>query len=153
MRVLFSNPPWYSSEGPDKTSLRGVRAGSRWPHQFEYRSAGVVDGRIPELVGGYIPFPVFLATAAGLAKQHGHDAEIRDSVASGETYETYYTHISRTAPEVVVIETSTPTLKHDIGIVDEIRRRLPGVVVIFSGMHFELEEAGFLEKDGLRLGG
>ncbi|MEQ1913262.1 MAG: hypothetical protein ABMA15_30905, partial [Vicinamibacterales bacterium] len=62
MRVLFSNPPWYSSEGPDKTSLRGVRAGSRWPHQFEYRSAGIVDGRIPELVGGYIPFPVFLAT-------------------------------------------------------------------------------------------
>ena len=146
MRVLFSNPPWYSSEGPDKTSLRGVRAGSRWPHQFEYRSAGVVDGRIPELIGGYIPFPVFLATAAGLAKQHGHDAEIRDSVASGETYETYFAHISRTAPEVVVIETSTPTLKHDVGIVDEIRRRVPGVVVMFSGMHFELEEATFLEK-------
>ena len=65
MRVLFSNPPWYTSEGPDRTSLRGVRAGSRWPHQFEYRSAGAVDGYIPELIGGYIPFPVFLATAAG----------------------------------------------------------------------------------------
>lgn len=146
MRVLFSNPPWYTSEGPDKTSLRGVRAGSRWPHQFEYRSAGVVDGRIPELIGGYIPFPVFLATAAGLAKQHGHDAEIRDSVASGETYETYYAHVETFAPEVVVIETSTPTLKHDIGVVDEIRRRVPGVVVMLSGMHFELEEASFLEK-------
>lgn len=146
MRVLFSNPPWYSSEGPDKTSLRGVRAGSRWPHQFEYRSAGSVDGRIPELVGGYIPFPVFLATAAGLAKQHGHDAEIRDSVASGETYENYYAHVEQSAPQVVVIETSTPTLKHDIGVVNEIRRRVPGVVVMFSGMHFELEEASFLEK-------
>jgi len=146
MRVLFSNPPWYTSEGPDRTSLRGVRAGSRWPHQFEYRSAGVVNGHIPELIGGYIPFPVFLATAAGLAKEHGHDVEMRDSVASGETYENYYEHVAGFAPEVVVIETSTPTLKHDIAVVNEIRRRVSGVVVIFSGMHFELEEASFLER-------
>ena len=46
MRVLFSNPPWYSSEGPDQISLRGVRAGSRWPHQFQYQSKGVVNGHI-----------------------------------------------------------------------------------------------------------
>ncbi|MFN8063576.1 MAG: radical SAM protein [Vicinamibacterales bacterium] len=146
MRVLFSNPPWYTSEGPDRTSLRGVRAGSRWPHQFEYRSAGPVNGHIPELVGGYIPFPVFLATAAALAKKHGHETEMRDSVASGETYEHYYDHVQAFAPQVVVIETSTPTLRHDIGVVEEIRRRVPDVTVIFSGMHFELEEASFLER-------
>lgn len=146
MRVLFSNPPWYTSEGPDRTSLRGVRAGSRWPHQFEYRSAGAVDGYIPELIGGYIPFPVFLATAAALAKEHGHETEMRDSVASGETYETYYAHIQAFQPDAVVIETSTPTLRHDLRVVDEIRQRVPGVVVLFSGMHFELEEASFLER-------
>ncbi len=146
MRVLFSNPPWYTSEGPDRTSLRGVRAGSRWPHQFEYRSAGPVNGHIPELIGGYIPFPVFLATAAALAKRHGHETEMRDSVASGETYEHFYERISAFQPQAVVIETSTPTLKHDIGVVNEIRRRVPGVTVIFTGMHFELEEASFLER-------
>ena len=70
MRVLFSNPPWYTLEGgPETTNLRGVRAGSRWPHQFEFRSAGPVHGHINELIGGYIPFPVFLATAAALAKR------------------------------------------------------------------------------------
>ena len=146
MRVLFSNPPWYTSEGPGQISLRGVRAGSRWPHQFQYQSNGVVDGHIPELIGGYIPFPVFLATAAALAKRHGHETEMRDSVASGETYDHYYADIERTQPTVVVIETATPTLKHDIEVVDEIRRRVPGVVVIFTGMHFELEEASFLER-------
>ena len=146
MRVLFSNPPWYTSEGPDKTSLRGVRAGSRWPHQFEYRSAGPVNGHIPELIGGYIPFPVFLATAAALAKKHGHESEMRDSVASGETYEHYYAHVEAFQPQAVVIETSTPTLKHDIGVVNEIRKRVPNVTVFFSGMHFELEEASFLER-------
>ena len=146
MRVLFSNPPWYTSEGPGEISLRGVRAGSRWPHQFQYQSNGVVDGHIPELIGGYIPFPVFLATAGALAKRHGHETETRDSVASGETYVHYYADIGRTKPQVVVIETATPTLKHDIAVVDEIRRRVPGVVVIFTGMHFELEEASFLEK-------
>jgi radical SAM superfamily enzyme YgiQ (UPF0313 family) len=146
MRVLFSNPPWYTSEGPERTSLRGVRAGSRWPHQFEYRSNGVVNGHIPELIGGYIPFPIFLATAAALAKQHGHETEMRDSIASGETYEHYYAHVERFAPQAVVIETSTPTLRHDLGVIDEIRRRVPGVTVILSGMHFELEETSFLER-------
>ncbi|MFN7914071.1 MAG: radical SAM protein [Vicinamibacterales bacterium] len=146
MRVLFSNPPWYTSEGPEKTSLRGVRAGSRWPHQFEYRSAGPVNGHIPELIGGYIPFPVFLATAAALAKKHGHESEMRDSVASGETYEHYYAHVEALQPQAVVIETSTPTIRHDIGVVNEIRKRVPNVTVIFSGMHFELEEASFLER-------
>ena len=146
MRVLFSNPPWYTSEGPGQISLRGVRAGSRWPHQFQYQSNGVVNGHIPELIGGYIPFPVFLATAAALSKRHGHETEMRDSIASGETYEHYYADIARSQPEVVVIETATPTLKHDIHVIDEIRRLVPGVTVIVAGMHFELEEASFLEK-------
>ena len=43
MRVLFSNPPWYTWEGPGHVALRGVRAGSRWPHQFQYQSNGVID--------------------------------------------------------------------------------------------------------------
>lgn len=146
MRVLFSNPPWYTSKGPGRPSLRGVRAGSRWPHQFEYASAGAVNGHIPELVGGYIPFPIFLATAAALAKRHGHGTDMRDSIASGETYEHFYEHVARSAPQAVVIETSTPTIKHDLALVDEIRRLVPEVVVIFTGMHFELEEPQFLEK-------
>src|SRR5262245_46467728 len=146
MRVLFSNPPWYTTTTPGESGLRGVRAGSRWPHQFEYRTSGEVNGHLPELIGGYIPFPVFLATAAALAKRHGHQTEIRDSIASGESYEHFYDHVRRTAPEAVVIETSTPTIRHDVGVVDEIRRALPNIVVVFTGMHFELEEPQFLEK-------
>jgi radical SAM superfamily enzyme YgiQ (UPF0313 family) len=146
MKVLFSNPPWYTQATHGETGLRGVRAGSRWPHQFEYRSNGEVNGHLPELIGGYIPFPVFLATAAALAKRHGHQADMRDSVASGETYANFYAHVVRSAPDAVVIETSTPTLKHDIAIVDEIRRLRPGIIVILTGMHFELEETWFLDR-------
>ncbi len=147
MRVLFSNPPWYTLEGgPETTNLRGVRAGSRWPHQFEFRSAGPVHGHINELIGGYIPFPVFLATAAALAKRNGHDVEMRDSVASGETYETYYANIKTRRFKVIVIETSTPTLKHDIELVNTIRTITPNVKIIFTGMHFQLSEPAFLEK-------
>lgn len=146
MRVLFSNPPWYQWEGPGKPSLRGVRAGSRWPHQFSFQSNGPVDGKFKELIGGYIPFPVFLGTAAALARRHGFEIEMRDSVASGETYENYYADIEKFQPRAVVIETSTPTIKIDIGIVNEIRKRVPGVTVIFTGMHFELAETTFLDK-------
>lgn len=146
MNVLFSNPPWHQPVAPGERSWRGVRAGSRWPHQFEYVSAGVVDGHIPELVGGYIPFPIWLATATALAKQHGHDAQARDSVASGETYETYFAHVARRQPDVVVIETSTPTLSHDIGVVERIRRDVPQVTVVFVGMHHEIEQPWFLDR-------
>jgi radical SAM superfamily enzyme YgiQ (UPF0313 family) len=146
MRVLFTNPPWHDQVPPGTAALRGVRAGSRWPHQFQYCSAGEVNGHIPELIGGYIPFPIWLATAAALAKQHGHEAEVRDSVASGETYETFYAHVARMRPEVVVLETATPTLRHDLAVVDRIREILGEVVVILTGMHFELEQAWFLDK-------
>lgn len=146
MKVFFSNPPWYAQPENGKPGWRGVRAGSRWPHTFEVHSHTVENGLIKELVGGYMPFPLWLSTAAAFARREGFDTLLRDSIAMGETYENFYQYVEASAPDLVVIETSTPTLRNDLQIVRTIRKMLPSVRVIFTGLHFELETEEFLGK-------
>ncbi|WP_166371108.1 radical SAM protein [Psychromonas sp. SA13A] len=144
MKVLFSNPPWHEKPVDGNLGWRGVRAGSRWPHTFEYAKHEPVDGIIPELIGGYLPFPFWLATAGALAKRHGFDAYTRDSIALGETYESFYNFITEFMPDFFIIETASATLEHDLEIVRNVRKIQPSVKVVFTGLHTELEETQFL---------
>jgi len=146
MKVLFANPPWYKEPTETKPGWRGVRAGSRWPHTFEVHSHTVNDGIIDELVGGYLPFPVWLATAAAYSKREGFDTVIRDSLSMGETYESFYQFIKDWAPDFIILESSTPTVRSDLEIATKIRDLLPAVQILFTGLHFEFEEASFLEE-------
>jgi len=146
MKVLFTNPPWYKEPTETKLGWRGVRAGSRWPHTFEVHSHTVHDGMIDELVGGYLPFPVWLATAAAYSKREGFDTVIRDSLSMGETYESFYAFVGEWAPDFIVLESSTPTVRTDLEIATKIKTLLPAVQILFTGLHFEFEEASFLEE-------
>jgi len=144
MKVLFTNPPWYQVPTADKPGWRGVRAGSRWPHTFEVHSHTVQDGLIKELVGGYLPFPVWLTTAAAFARKEGFETVLRDSLSMGETFESFYAFVADCQPDVVVIETSTPTVRIDIEIAAKIRQLVNSVRIVFTGLHFELETEDFL---------
>jgi radical SAM superfamily enzyme YgiQ (UPF0313 family) len=64
----------------------------------------------------------------------------------GETYESYYDFVREYAPDVVVLETSTPTVRVDLAIAARLRELVPGVKVLFTGLHFELEQVSFLEN-------
>jgi radical SAM superfamily enzyme YgiQ (UPF0313 family) len=147
MKVLFTNPPWYKEATDDTPGWRGVRAGSRWPHTFEVHSHTVIDGIIQEHIGGYLPFPVWLATGAAYAKREGFDTVIRDSLSMGETYESYYEFIEQYKPDFIVLESSTPTVKSDIRIIEQIKKIIPDVQVLFSGLHTEFEDETFLQKN------
>ncbi|KJU86303.1 Fe-S oxidoreductase [Candidatus Magnetobacterium bavaricum] len=98
------------------------------------------------MVGGYMPFPIFLATACALSQRSGFDAVIRDSIAMGEGYDAFYRYLEDFNPGAIVIETSTPSLRNDLEIARTIKAMLPLTVVIFSGVHFELQQEGFLLK-------
>jgi radical SAM superfamily enzyme YgiQ (UPF0313 family) len=145
MKILFTNPPWYVEPTASKPGWRGVRAGSRWPHTFETHSHTVRDGIIDELVGGYLPFPVWLATAASYSKREGFDTVIRDSLSMGETFDSFYEFIEECAPDFIILESSTPTVRTDLEISRRIKTLLPAVKILFCGLHFEFEEASFLE--------
>jgi len=136
MRVLFLNPPWHQSATDGGCGWRGIRAGSRWPHTMPYYGGS--------LVGGYLPFPFFLATAAALARREGFEAEVRDSIAMGEDYEAFYAYVGEFQPRVVVVETATPSLRHDLELATRLKETQLGLTVIFTGIHAELEEPQFL---------
>lgn len=146
MRVLFLNMPWYKLPEDGREGWRGVRAGSRWPHTFTVDNACEKDGVLPGLLGGYLPFPFWLATAGALAKQRGFEAYVRDSIALGETYDNFYDFVNSYNADVIVIETASATLKHDIAIANKIKNSHPLCIIVFTGLHIELEDKSFLER-------
>ena len=146
MRVLLSNLPWYKEPKENKPGWRGVRAGSRWPHTFEYYQHQDENGIIPELTLGYIPFPFWLATAGALLKKHGFEAYTRDSIAIGETYDNFIEFATDYNPNIFVVETATATLDNDLALVVELRKRIPKLIVVFTGLHFEMDKPSFLEN-------
>lgn len=106
--ILFSNPPWW--EITDGHLRQGIRAGSRWP--FTKHAHHAPDGFRH---GGYMPMPFFMASAAAYAQREfpEHEVILRDSVARGESYESYANALERIMPEWLIVETATPSWKHD----------------------------------------
>ncbi|MCW8932309.1 MAG: radical SAM protein [Gammaproteobacteria bacterium] len=146
MKVLLSNLPWYKEPEGEIPGWRGVRAGSRWPHTFEYFTHNVVDGIIPDLTVGYAPFPFWLATAGALLKKHGFDAYTRDSITLGETYDNFLQFANDYNPDVFVVETATATLDNDLALIKELKTRFPKLIVVLTGLHFEIDKPEFLEQ-------
>ena len=134
MKVFLSNAPWY--EAGEKGFL-GVRAGSRWPHKWNYNPSMRIE---------YRPFPFFMATASTLLKDNGFNVEFRDSIESGDTYEKYFKILKESAPDYIVMETSTPSLNNDLDVAKKIKNELPVCKLVFTGLHVEIAQEGFLEK-------
>ncbi len=136
--VLFSNPPWWDSYrsvttpdgGERKIWTAGVRAGSRWPHTDEISSCpdDVIFGR-------YMPYPFFLGGAASWArgKLDGKGVAFRDSIAMGESYDSYFTWLQDHPAEYIVIESATPSWAHDAKLIGEIKEKHPDSKIILTG--------------------
>jgi radical SAM superfamily enzyme YgiQ (UPF0313 family) len=147
MKILLTNPPWYTAPEDGAPGRHGVRAGSRWPHDFPYFTHSERDGRVEEFRGKYVPFPFWLATACALLKREGFDAVLRDSIALGETYDAFFARVREVAPDVVILETASATLKHDLALVAQLREQLGPIRVVFCGLHSELEQPEFLRRE------
>ncbi|MBP7089071.1 MAG: radical SAM protein [Candidatus Omnitrophica bacterium] len=120
MRVLLANLPWFIN------NRYGVRAGSRWP----FTSFPEKDGKIH-----YIPFPFFLAYATSLLKQKGKTAELIDAIAEGLTEEEFIKKAIAYNPDLIVVETSTPSLNNDLAIAKSLKNTLANLKIIFCGPH------------------
>lgn len=120
---------------------RGVRAGSRWPMTMETHFAPG-DFRF----GGYIPFPIFLSSAAGwlesVAKGDGVsgigmrpdiEVHIHDSIARGESYADCGAFLNDLQPDWIVCETATSAWQHDKRILRHITQLLPQVKIVLCG--------------------
>ena len=141
MRVTFANPPFiYSQHSTPENNFKfegilpekqyftddnylsfvnlhnyevkarfGVRAGSRWPW-----STGSPMFSSPN-------FPFFMAYAAANAQKAGHEVTLLDALAMGEySYPIFLQLIRQTKPEIVVLETSTPTIDIDLWFAEKV---------------------------------
>lgn len=120
MRIILANLPWREN------GRLGVRAGSRWP----FTSQADKDGRLY-----YIPFPFFLAYATSLLKSKGKEVKLIDAIAQGDDEQTFIQKILSYNPGLVVVETSTPSFRNDIKIMQNIHQELPDCQMALCGAH------------------
>jgi len=109
MKVLLLNPPF---------KFRISRA-SRWP---EYTKSGTI----------YYPF--WLAYATGVLMQAEHEVMLIDAIAKGWSIHKTINEIVKFDPELLVIETSTSTIKSDVNFIKKFNKA-SNAKVILVGPH------------------
>ncbi|MFQ6085476.1 MAG: radical SAM protein [Candidatus Bathyarchaeia archaeon] len=110
MRVCLLNPPFKSFFS--KTS--------RWPETSK---------------SGTFYYPFWLAYATGVLEAEGYDAILIDAPATQASTERVIDVITSYEPELIVAETSTPSLFNDAAVLEKIKRDLPNVKSVLVGPH------------------
>ncbi|MCD6080943.1 MAG: radical SAM protein [Candidatus Omnitrophica bacterium] len=127
MKILLVNMPWKSG------GLWGVRAGSRWPHL-----------RHPLGEKDYLPYPFFLGYATALLRQNGYDAKLIDAIAEKIEVPEFLKLVEREKPDLIVAETSTPSLNYDLMLLQRLRDTAP---VVVCGPEYNIRQEVFLKKN------
>jgi radical SAM superfamily enzyme YgiQ (UPF0313 family) len=138
MKVFLGNAPWR------KGNRYGVRAGSRWPHWQPPNSV-------------YLPFPFYLAYATSVLEKAGVECKLVDGIAEHDTEKDFIQKAKEFSPDIVLLETSTPTIEVDLAMVRSLKKALGNkVIMILAGPHVTVMKDNFLadypEVDYLLLG-
>ncbi|MFC2153925.1 B12-binding domain-containing radical SAM protein [Candidatus Altiarchaeota archaeon] len=132
MKVFIGNAPWIA-EG-----RVGVRAGSRWPYTSPIK-------RISNLME-YLPFPFFLAYSAAVIERAGVDVSVSDGIAEGLSKEQFIEKIAEQQPELVLLETSTPSIGIDLAITQQIKEKTDAAMAL-SGPHVSVLGDGIIKEN------
>ncbi|MDD5416745.1 MAG: radical SAM protein [Candidatus Aenigmarchaeota archaeon] len=110
MRIAFVNPPY---------KVAFSRA-SRWPEVTK---------------SGTLYIPIFLCYAAAYAEKNGHEIFVLDAIAKNFDFEMAIAEIDKFKPEMVVFESSTPSIKNDVAFIAKYKGDNPRVKTILVGTH------------------
>ena len=92
MRALIVNPPW-PGEG------YGARSDVRWPHKRKDK---------------YLEYPIYLAYIAAVLEEAGLEVAFVDAVMEEMSIADFSKAVASIRPDPVVIECSTPSIRHDL---------------------------------------
>ena len=109
-----------------------MRAGSRWPH---IRNSAEVH---------YLPFPFFLAYSASLLKENGFNVTLIDAIAEKMSYAKFFHLMRRLQPDLIVSETSTVTLEHDLGLLRKVKQINKNSSIALCGPDINIRRKDFL---------
>jgi radical SAM superfamily enzyme YgiQ (UPF0313 family) len=84
---------------------------------------------------GTIYFPIWLAYGTGVLEANGFDVFLIDAPARGVDLPKVLERVVDVHPDLVVLDTSTPSIRNDLQIAGEIRRVLPNVCIVLVGTH------------------
>ena len=114
MRVAVAYPPIDSPKGVPLLSQN---------RQFQYFNN-------PTFI-----YPVLPATAATVVANAGHDVAWMDGIASQQSYAEFVAEVDRFAPDLMAIETKTPTVKAYWRIINDLKVRFPDMRIALMGDH------------------
>jgi hypothetical protein len=80
-------------------------------------------------------YPIWLAYAAGVLEQGGFIVRLVDAPAAGYDLRYALDLMDEFHPGLVVIDTSTPSIYHDIQAAEAIKDRARGVFILLTGPH------------------
>jgi len=98
----------------------------------------VKEGRCMQRKGawGYIMSPVTMVTLATLLRDHGHTVTVMDCPAMKESFSSMVASIQTVDPDIVYINTSTPTIDDDVAAARCIKEQNPDVTkTVLFGIH------------------
>jgi len=105
MRILFLNPPYKFK----------FSRNSRWPELTKT---------------GTLYYPFWLAYAAGVSLEAKHETMLIDAIAKGWDFTKTIDEIAKFNPDLLVVETSTPSIKKDVEFVEELKKVCDAKVVL-----------------------
>ncbi len=105
MRILLLNPPFRFK----------MSRGSRWPELTK---------------SGTLYYPFWLAHATGVLMKTDHKPLLIDAVARGWGVSKTIDEIVKFNPNMVVIETTTPSIAYDLKFVEELKKNLDAKIVL-----------------------
>lgn len=80
-------------------------------------------------------YPVIPATAATVLAQAGHEVAWLDGIASQQTYLQFIASLEAFAPDLIAIETKTPTVKAYWQTINDLKKRFPDMRIVIMGDH------------------
>ena len=84
---------------------------------------------------GTLYFPIWLAYGAGVLEQAGHEVTLTDAPARGLDDAAVLKLAESLQPVLVVLDTSTPSIRHDIEFAARLRGLLPQAFLVMVGTH------------------
>ncbi len=113
MRIALINPPFKSAYG-----------------KFSRAS------RSPAITkSGTLYYPIWLAYACGLLETHGHEVLLLDSCADALDLDQTLARLAHFEPELVVVDTSTPSIGEDVRFGVRCKRIAGGPFICLVGTH------------------
>lgn len=85
--------------------------------------------------GGTFYYPLWLAYATGAAEQAGHDVRLIDAPAMGIEMPAVLQGLGGFVPQLIVVDTSTPSIYSDAAIAGGLKTQFPEAFVLLVGTH------------------